>query len=337
MKWNAAGIGYYVGSVNRERPEEARYWRYELRGAGTLNARSERTVFEGALIRVDGGYGCLHPWPELGDPALDDLLQMMRTGEDHVLIDRARCCAAMDRAARLEARSLFKGLTVPTSHATLVEWSAAAVEAAMRAGFGVMKLKAGRDIAREAGMLNEYSHAWPDLRWRLDFNARTSVEDICVFLECLRDSTKEQIDFLEDPCPFVEEHWLALREVGGLRLAMDRGASPGRDEADVLVLKPALVDPRDFRQSAEENAQWLVVTSAMDHPVGQCFAAYEAARLSAGVTGMVGECGLQTHGLFETDAFSERLGVVGPVFHPPGGSGLGFDDLLEGLPWKPLS
>lgn len=301
-----------------------------------LNARSERTVFAGALISMDGGYGCLHPWPELGDPTLDELLEMLRGGRGHPLITRALCCATMDRAARMEGRSLFDGLKVPESHATLPDWSEEAVETAMQAGFAVMKLKAGRRLAQEAGFLNEFAHAWPHLRWRLDFNCRTTVREVCVFLECLRESTRERIEFLEDPCPFDEAHWLGLREVGGLRLAMDRDVVPGRQEPDVLVLKPAAVDPRRFRDAAKENAQWLVVTSAMDHPVGQSFAAFEAARLSAGAMEMVVECGLQTHGLFGTDAFTERLGRVRPKFHPAGGTGLGFDDLLENLPWKRL-
>lgn len=314
-----------------------RCWRYELRSAVDLNSRSGRRVFEGALLAIDGGYACLHPWPELGDPELDALLAMVANGDRHALIDRALCCAALDRAARLEGRSLFDGLKVPVSHATIPEWSEEAVARAVLAGFAVVKLKAGRDPAREAGLLNDYSFQWPGIRWRLDFNARASVHDVCVFLECLRDSTKERIDFLEDPCPFDEEHWLALREVGGLRLAMDRDVQPDMQEADVLVLKPVAVDPQVFRASAMEHAQWLVVTSAMDHPVGQCFAAFEAARLSAGAMELVAECGLQTHGLFEADAFTGQMGEAGPEFHPPGGTGLGFDELLEALPWKPLT
>ena len=38
----------------------------------------------------------------------------------------------------------------------------------------------------------------------------------------------------------------------------------------------------------------------------------------------------------EENEFSERLGQVGPKFRSPGGTGLGFDDLLEKLPWKRL-
>ena len=43
---------------------------YRLRSRGFLNSLSNRRGFFGALIRVGEGYGCIHPWPELGDPPL---------------------------------------------------------------------------------------------------------------------------------------------------------------------------------------------------------------------------------------------------------------------------
>ena len=48
--------------------------RYRLRSRGFLNAISNRREFEGALIEIDSGYGCIHPWPELGDPPLEKCL-----------------------------------------------------------------------------------------------------------------------------------------------------------------------------------------------------------------------------------------------------------------------
>ena len=312
-------------------------WRYQLRSARALNVRSSQREHDGALFRIGEGFACLHPWPALGDPTLDELLEMLRVGTAHPLLHRARACAVIDRAGRLEGRSCFDGLAVPRSYASVPGWAGNEIEAAVSAGFAAVKLKAGRDIAREAGLLNELARTWPMLRWRLDFNAAVSFGEVRVFLECLRESTVERIDYLEDPCPFSEDHWLALREVGGVRLAMDRDVSPERREPDVLVIKPAVVAPAGFHRAATENAQWLVVTSAMDHPLGQCFAAFEAARLSAGAVSCVATCGLQTHGLFEADAFTERLGPVKPGFKPPGGTGLGFDDLLETLPWEKLT
>ena len=45
------------------------------------------------------------------------------------------------------------------------------------------------------------------------------------------------------------------------------------------------------------NRQRVVLTSYMDHPLGQTFAAWEAARLGLQFPGLVGVCGLQTHHL----------------------------------------
>ena len=73
-------------------------------------------------------------------------------------------------------------------------------------------------------------------------------------------------------------------------------------------------------------------TSAMDHPLGQLFAAYEASVFP----GDVDDCGLLTHWLFEPDPFSELLGVTDRRLVAPGGVGLGFGELLEALPWKAL-
>ena len=56
-------------------------WRYVLKSREKLNAVSGRSEFSGALIRMGDGFGCLHPWPELGDPGLEDLLEELRSGE----------------------------------------------------------------------------------------------------------------------------------------------------------------------------------------------------------------------------------------------------------------
>jgi len=45
---------------------------------------------------------------------------------------------------------------------------------------------------------------------------------------------------------------------------------------------------------------------------------------------------LQTHHLFEKDAFTESLGAWKPDFTVPEGTGLGFDDALAALTWEKL-
>ena len=68
-----------------------------------------------------------------------------------------------------------------------------------------------------------------------------------------------------------------------------------------------------------------------DHPVGQFGAAYVAATHHVNA-----RCGLFTHVLYEPDAFFERVERDGARLLPPRGTGLGFDDLLERLPWTSI-
>ena len=106
--------------------------------------------------------------------------------------------------------------------------------------------------------------------------------------------------------------------------------------AQVMVIKPAVDEPFLLGEAAISHNQRVVLTSYMDHPVGQAFAAWEAARLELQFPGLVGMCGLQTHHLFEPNEFTEALGPWSPEFKPPEGLGLGFDDLLAAQPWTRL-
>jgi O-succinylbenzoate synthase len=90
------------------------------------------------------------------------------------------------------------------------------------------------------------------------------------------------------------------------------------------VIKPAI-------QEIPCSDAEVVVTSYMDHPLGQLCAAYAAA-----YAGITTTCGLITHVLYEPDPFIERMQITDARLVPPGRSGFGFDDLLEGLPWRSL-
>jgi O-succinylbenzoate synthase len=58
-------------------------------------------------------------WPELGDPTLEDCLVDLADGQESALVRRTLDCLRVDGRAREENRSLFEGLHVPSSHATL--------------------------------------------------------------------------------------------------------------------------------------------------------------------------------------------------------------------------
>lgn len=314
-------------------------WQYRLHSQGALNAVSGRASFDGILIRHGAGYGCIHPWPELGDPPLSKCVQDLAGARHWPIVRRALRCAEYDAAARVEGDSLFEEMEIPINHATLAKVDAAEVERAVAAGFDRIKLKAGRDLTAEGAFLDTMAAAHPSLRWRLDFNETQDAATVAEFLLARPAETRSRIDFIEDPCPYAESTWQELRKRTGMRLAVDRETSPSSAAAQVMVLKPALDEPWLIAEAAANRGQRVVVTSYMDHPLGQCFAAWEAARLGLELDfrGTLDVCGLQTHHLFTKNAFSEQLGDWTPAFQPPGGTGLGFDDLLDELPWTRLS
>lgn len=254
----------------------------------------------GALLRVGEGFADVHPWPELGDAPLDEQLARLARGDTTAITERALEHARIDGAARLRGQSLFDGLRIPASH-----WPGNNPPP----GFDTAKIKGAHDL--------------PDqVRLRIDFNGSLQPDE---FERIAATLPRERIDFVEDPCPYDAETWKRLRRRTGLRLALDRGVAS--DGVDVLVVKPAV-------QSMPDTPLEIVVTSSMDHALGQMTAAWTA---GANAQRMSRRCGLFTHVLFESDPFFERIRADGAYLLPPEGTGFGFDDLLESLPWKKLA
>ncbi|HKO59434.1 MAG TPA: hypothetical protein VJ276_26435, partial [Thermoanaerobaculia bacterium] len=172
--------------------------------------------------------------------------------------------------------------------------------------FAVAKIKFGARIPER-------------VRLRIDYNALLSADE---FLEVAASLPAERIDFIEDPCPYDAATWRMIRERTGLRLALDRGLE--MEGVDVWVVKPAV-------QELGPPDRPIVITSYMDHPVGQLHAAFVAAQRTTEV------CGLVTHVLYEPNEFSESLRLDGARLVPPPGTGVGFDDALERLEWRRLA
>lgn len=301
------------------------HWRYTLRSAGALNAVSGRREHEGALLRIGDGYGCIHPWPELGDLPLDEQLARLARGGSTPLLDGARRCAEADGRARSEGRSLFAG-PIPESH-----WLALPgdrPEEAAAEGFDRVKLKIGRDPVSEGEEIQTWAEAGFVLR--LDANESFDEATFLAFWEALG-SLRERVELVEDAIPWEKKSWENLRRAG-VPLAVDRESERRFRTGDIAVIKPARTgwlppDPAPY-----------LVTSCMDHALGQMWAAAEASRVLAGAEGgRLLTCGLTTHRCFAADPFFERIRCEGSRLLPPGGTGLGFDDLLEGLPWTPLT
>ena len=316
--------------------EDLWFWKYRLTARQPLNAKSARREVEGALVRIGEGFACLQPWPELGDPTLERCLADLAGPRRWPLVRRAVRCAKEDADARFIGDPLLEEIDVPDSHATLPWQDRRIVESAFDKGFDRVKLKIGRDAESERAFLVEMAEAFPQLRWRLDANESFEPAAAEAFLLDLPEPIRWRIDFVEDPCPYASRTWEELRRNARVPLAVDREAAPQAEAAQVMIVKPAVDEPWLLAEAAAARGQQVIVTSYMEHPLGQVAAAWEAAKLNVQFPGLIGICGLQTHHLFAPSDFAERLGRWSPRFQSPGGTGLGFDDLLERLPWKRL-
>lgn len=311
---------------------------YLLRSGVTLNAVSQRRLFAGALIRVNEGYGCIHPWPEFGDAPVEEQLRLLAQGITTPVTAMALRCAEVDGQARRAGVSLFEGLPVPRSH---YSWSFSAetepqVERVLAEGWGAIKAKGYSNYGETTRFLEGCARRFQDrgVRLRVDFNGVLHKLTFEKFVEFMPLRVYRALDFVEDPFPYNAEAWEQVRQRWGVRLALDKGWKDGTHGYDAVVVKPARRDWRTVAAAHPEKP--LVMTSAMDHALGQMFAAYEAATaLAEGYP--LDYCGLCTNHLFESDAFFERMSSHGGVLEADrSGGGLGFGDVLETLPWRRL-
>ncbi|MEX1013193.1 MAG: hypothetical protein WDZ27_05820 [Waddliaceae bacterium] len=259
------------------------------------------------------GYADCHPWVELGDLPLSAQLSSLRQGKLTPLLKRSLYFATLDRNARAERVNLFQDIVIPKSHALSMDPS----HPVDLDGFTHLKIKVKKDVKLPKGV-----------RLRLDFGSRLSPKECEEFLSA-NDLT--DIEFLEDPTPYSSK-WSQIQQQYKVNFARDFGSEKGAN-APFLVIKPAVQEVDPFLKGDHQ----LVVTSYLDHPIGQLAAAYTAALLSE-KTGRVSICGLVSHEVYQKSSFSEKLSRNGPRLIPPQeGYGFGFDEELTSLSWIPLS
>ena len=295
-------------------------WKYRMVSRSQLNTRSAAGVVDGFLIRAHGGFGCVQPWPVFGHSDLSEHWSALELGRRLPLLDQALACAQRDGLAREAGESWWSGCRVPQSHATITDLKTQE-SAAHEAGFSRWKIKAGLD---DAAMIRELLEQRPGLRLRIDFNEVPSEKQMAQWGQNWPADLWQRIDFLEDPFPYNPEAWRRFSSQRSVALAVDRAlADVSVADAFLPVWKPAWM-PLPGAMAAEV----VVVTSAMDHPLGQAWAAVQAADI-----GTTQICGLRTDHLFEPDPFTSCMGSWSPEWPAPAGTGMGFDDLLENLPW----
>ena len=92
---------------------------YRLHTVQPLNSQETNLHVDGVLLRHEDGVGCVQPWVSLGDRPLDEHLAHLARGHVTPLVARALDCCRWDGAARRAGVSLWAGVSIPASHATL--------------------------------------------------------------------------------------------------------------------------------------------------------------------------------------------------------------------------
>ena len=319
---------------------------YTLKSRGPLNAVSQRCEFHGALIKLDAGIGCLHPWPEFGDAPIGEQLKLLLEGGTSKVIERAMHMAAVDGEARRRGVSLFQELEIPQSHFSLDQNQPLEIQIlrVISEGWRAIKTKGTSNLEKTIAVLEALVRLAGDaqLKMRVDFNSCLSASQFTDFMRALSPIVRSRIDFIEDPFSYDVEVWNAAQIELDVRLACDKGLIQTQetfsDECgyEVAVLKPGRREWRSMLAGISPKVR-IVMTSAMDHAIGQSFAAWEAAMAWRELGARMDLCGLCTEHLFEKDSFFERLcSGGGKLKVDRSGTGLGFDDVLENLPWQTL-
>lgn len=315
------------------------YYRYNLEIKRNPKGCGARQFREGALLRTtfeDGlvGFSDCHPWVELGDLPITEQLLRIKHLKKTPLMERSLHFSRCDALARHEKKSLFEGLSIPQSYQLLHIDDP--IEEYLEEGITDFKLKTGRDLQKESDLINHWSTNYPPIRLRLDFNERLREEDFIQYWQNLSSTAQSIILYVEDPYPYDQKSWTENQKTLNVSFAADAQAETAchaPESASYLIYKPA----KDNPLLLETTSAKVVVTSYLDHPIGQLCAAYTAAQWVNNKKVAIDLCGLLSHRYYVEDEFIKELNVTKGKLRPPSGNGLGYDTLLEALPWKSLS
>lgn len=320
---------------------------YTLIPRQSLNAVSTGTPRQGSLLKVEwddglSGFADLHPWPELGDASLKVQLQQLAIGHYSSQVQQSLCLARWDAELRREHKNIFSA-GVPVKNNFLISdlrsLNVDLLAQIKNQEFNTVKIKVGQDPFLETHAVRLIADV--GLRMRLDFNAVGSWASYQKFMNSLSAKVLAQIEYVEDPFPFDFETWNEARRFAPVALDNQSEKVPWERfnsvPFDVLVIKPAKTD---VVKALEYCRKWnlrATITSYMDHPVGVIHALGLAMELKKKHGDMILEAGCLTHHLYQQDLFATELSTQGPYLQKVRGTGVGFDELLEALPWKKLN
>lgn len=301
----------------------------------------------GALLRVsfnDGsfGYADCHPWEELGDLPLDQQLKLLSEGQETSLTKQSVRFAQVDANARATKSHLFQGVKFPKNHYHIPDSSLIDDQLLRRlsySGITLLKIKMGTDLQKDCQFLQMFSASLRahQLKCRLDFNCKLSEDQFLNLLNQCRE-VFDVIDFFEDPFVYQPQRWEEICESYPIKLACDKDSLKALaypDSCDYLVVKPAIQDVGPF---LIKDPRALVLTSYLDHPIGQLSALYTAAKLLGNPTINLSTCGFLSHHAYVPTSFTQCFKEDNARLVPSlAGYGWGYDEILNALEWKFLS
>ncbi|MGE0634669.1 MAG: hypothetical protein AB7O96_19810 [Pseudobdellovibrionaceae bacterium] len=323
------------------------FFRYELQPRYLPGATPPRPR-EGALIKVEWpiqnviGVADCHPWVEFGDAPLHVQLEKLAKGHMTPIMEQTVWLAKRDGLARAKKNNLVQHNPRIRNHAIVMNpFKIQEGEfAAWRAlGYSHLKIKLGIDLKREIDWLNNIGKVQA-FRLRLDFNSKLNWDTFEKFSSSIDPTVRTKIEFVEDPMPYVYEEWDRAKSL--LPLAVDMESKnvdwdSNKFPFQFMVMKPAVQDVQTVVDRATRARKPLIVTSYMDHPVGQLHALSIAGDLRRQYPNLILDCGLMTQHLYLDTPFTPFFKIQGPYIMGVDGTGIGYDNLLASLPWLKLN
>ena len=287
--------------------KDAFFYPYELIPKTPLNAISSSLSRQGALLKIEFqgmnsyGYADCHPWEELGDLSLPKQLDYFLNNQPTNLFSQSLFFAHQDAYSTPYEKE--SNLISPPSHFNMPDLTQNSVEDALTQGFQFIKIKVRPDLNSFLKKLNALSGVLKNTSLRFDFNNAYSAHAVLEFTQRLR-SLPLTIDLFEDP---FSSNQFELYEKLPYKIYLDffpyEQAEKLAPYVDGFVLKPAIQSVSLIRKLNQLKSQ-NIVTTYMDHPIGQLGAA-----LIANKFGQNTHHGMLTHLNYQTNEFSECLSI----------------------------
>jgi O-succinylbenzoate synthase len=294
---------------------------------------SQQAQTYGALLRINDGFGAIHPWIQFGDLPLDQQLASIKNDIPTQLAKRSLYYIDIDRDARQKGISLFQDFKKFKSHKLFISIDSINLENINNLETVKIKISNSNNYIENLNKLSGIDN----LKIRLDANCKFSFDEFCNFWDSLNQYVKTKIEFVEDPCPYDDKTWATLAGNKNVPIAYDfYGNNQIKDYYKYRVIKPVVQKFEDVIFDEIKRGVNICITSSLDHPLGVCIAAWEYNKLNKNHPGSLVTPGLTSFTNYQKDIFSEIIWDSNDQFKSPNGTGFGFDDLLDKLQWQKL-